>query len=92
MARRGNPCDNALMEGFMKTAKVEGVYPMASEGEDDAAHHLPRFIESDNRSHMHSALGYPSPSHFEERQSRQPVKTAARNRPPQGPTLIGSQS
>ena len=28
MARRGNPYDNAMMESFMKTLKVEGVYPM----------------------------------------------------------------
>ena len=29
MGRRGNPYDNAIMESFMKTLKVEGVYPMA---------------------------------------------------------------
>ena len=28
MGRRGNPYDNAMMESFMKTLKVEGVYPM----------------------------------------------------------------
>ena len=33
MARRGNP----LMESFMKTLKVEGVYPMAFESEEDVA-------------------------------------------------------
>ena len=27
MGRRGNPYDNAMMESFMKTLKVEGVYP-----------------------------------------------------------------
>ena len=31
MGRRGNPYDNAMMESFMKTLKVEGVYPMAFE-------------------------------------------------------------
>ena len=28
MGRRGNPYDNAMTESFMKTLKVEGVYPM----------------------------------------------------------------
>jgi transposase InsO family protein len=31
MGRRGNPYDNAKAESFMKTLKVEGVYPMAFE-------------------------------------------------------------
>ena len=48
MARRGNPYDNAMMESFMKTLKVEGVYPMAFESEEDVACHLPCFIDSYN--------------------------------------------
>ena len=39
MGRRGNPYDNAMMESFMKTLKVEGVYPMAFESEKDVARH-----------------------------------------------------
>ena len=31
MGRRGNPYDNAKAESFMKTLKVEAVYPMAYE-------------------------------------------------------------
>jgi transposase InsO family protein len=31
MGRRGNPYDNAKAESFMKTLKVEAVYPMACE-------------------------------------------------------------
>ena len=31
MGRRGNPYDNAKAESFMKTLKVETVYPMAYE-------------------------------------------------------------
>ena len=46
MTRRGNPYDNAMMESFMKTLKVEGVYPMAFESAEDVACHLPRFIDS----------------------------------------------
>ena len=61
----------------MKTLKVEGVYPMAFESEEDVACHLPRFIDSYNERRLHSALGYLSPNRFEERQSRTPVKSAA---------------
>ena len=77
MARRGNPYDNAMMESFMKTLKVEGVYPMAFESEEDVAGHLPRFIDSYNERRLHSALGYLSPNRFEEEQPRKPVKSAA---------------
>ena len=75
--RRGNPYDNAMMESFMKTLKVEGVYPMAFESEEDVAGHLPRFIDSYNERRLHSALGYLSPNRFEEEQPRKPVKSAA---------------
>ena len=77
MGRRGNPYDNAMMESFMKTLKVEGVYPMAFESAEDVACHLPRFIDSYNERRLHSALGYLSPNRFEEEQSRKPVKSAA---------------
>ena len=77
MGRRGNPYDNAMMASFMKTLKVEGVYPMAFESEEDVSRHLPRFIDSYNERRLHSALGYMSPNRFEEKQSRKPVKSAA---------------
>ena len=35
MGRRGNPYDNAMMESFMKTLKVEAIYLMAFESEKD---------------------------------------------------------
>jgi putative transposase len=37
MSRRGNPYDNAKAESFMKTLKVEAVYPMAFESFVDVA-------------------------------------------------------
>jgi len=77
MSRRGNPFDNARMESFMKTLKVEGVYPLAFEAYEDVAEHLPRFIETYNARRLHSALGYLSPNHFEEQNTRPPVKSAA---------------
>ena len=79
----------ASIQSFMKTLKVEGVYPMAFESAEDVAGHLPRFIDSYNARRLprfidsynarrlHSALGYLNPNRFEEEQPRKPVKSAA---------------
>jgi putative transposase len=78
MSRKGNPYDNAYVESFMKTLKVEEVYLKQYRTYEDVVHSVPRFIEAVyNAKRLHSSLGYKSPNEFEAAQTkRHPAATA----------------
>ncbi len=66
MSRKGNCWDNAPMESFFKTMKVELVYEHHYQTRSEAARSIFEYIEVFyNRHRMHSALNYQSPNAFE---------------------------
>lgn len=68
MSGKGNCYDNATMESFFHTLKVERVHRMAYQTREDARRDLFWYIEMFyNRKRRHSALGDISPVAFEER-------------------------
>lgn len=67
MSRKGNCWDNAPMESFFKTMKVELIYEQQIyRTRQEAMNRIFEYIEVFyNRQRMHSALGYQSPEQFE---------------------------
>lgn len=66
MSRTGNPYDNAIVESFMHTLKVECAHRYAFRSKNEARNVLARYIERFyNSKRTHSALGYLSPAEFE---------------------------
>ena len=66
MSDKANPYDNAKMESFFRTLKVEEVYMSDYETYDDVLASILYFIEEVyNRKRLHSPLGYVPLEEFE---------------------------
>ena len=66
MSRKANCYDNAAMEAFWSTLKLELIYRRAFDGIGQVREALFDYIEVFyNRQRLHSALGYQTPAGFE---------------------------
>jgi len=66
MSRKGNCWDNAVMESFYRTLKVELIYPKKYETRIEAQRDIFEYIEIFyNRERLHSSIGYHSPEEYE---------------------------
>ena len=68
MSGKANPYDNAKMESFFRTLKVEEVYMSEYMTYKDVLSCIPYFIEEVyNSKRLHSSLGYMPPEEFEDK-------------------------
>lgn len=66
MSAKANPYDNAKIESFFRTLKVEEVYMFEYETYAEVLERIPYFIEEVyNKKRLHSSLGYIPPEEFE---------------------------
>jgi transposase InsO family protein len=66
MSRKGNCWDNAPMESFFKTLKVERIYQVRYETREQARLDIVDWIEGFyNRQRLHSSIGYRTPMEVE---------------------------
>jgi transposase InsO family protein len=66
MSRKGNCWDNAVMESFYRTLKVELIYQRKYETRIEARRDIFEYIEIFyNRERLHSSIGYHSPKEYE---------------------------
>lgn len=67
MSKRGDCYDNAAMESWNHSFKVEAIHGEKFQTRNDAKNHVFDYIEVYyNRKRLHSKLGYTSPMYFEE--------------------------
>jgi len=67
MSRKGNCWDNAVVESFFKTLKIECVYRQRFQTREHARQMIFEYIEAFyNRQRLHSTLDYQSPAAYEE--------------------------
>jgi putative transposase len=79
MSRKGNPCDNAACESFMKTLKYEEVLRNEYRDLAEARASISEFIEKVyKQKRLHSALGYVPPAEFEAQLVAQNKEAAVR--------------
>ncbi len=66
MSGKANPYDNAKIESFFRTLKVEEIYMFEYETYEEVLKRIPYFIEEVyNKKRLHSSLGYIPPEEFE---------------------------
>ncbi|MCF6768229.1 IS3 family transposase, partial [Thiotrichales bacterium 19S11-10] len=66
MSSSGNCYDNAVMESFYHSLKVELIYDQRYKSRDEAKRAIFDYIEIFyNRQRLHSTLGYKSPVEYE---------------------------
>ena len=77
MSRKGNCWDNAMMESFFGSLKIEWVYGKDYANRQEAKEDLFRYIEVFyNRQRRHASLGNISPAEFEQRHEVTPDQAA----------------
>lgn len=78
MSRKATCYDNATMESFWSTLKIELIYRHKFASRQQAGREIFDYIEVFyNRRRLHSALGYRSPEHFEREHIAKNKSTAA---------------
>lgn len=66
MSRKGDPWDNAPMESFFATLKIEAFDEITFKDVDHVRTEALQYIENEyNRSRLHSTIGYSTPVQFE---------------------------
>jgi transposase InsO family protein len=66
MSAKASPYENATIESFFRTLKVEEVYLWEYETYAEVIERIPNFIEDVyNKKRLHSSLGYMPPEEFE---------------------------